>query len=298
MERALAWRLGLSAVLIPALYGLFVLDHRSGEPAPLLFLLALLLSLRSAWELCTLLHVRQMRTTALPVAMGCALVLLAAWWPHLRPNQTHFTSLEGIALAWTLSLLGLLALEAWRFREPGHSMESVGANLFAVTYAGVLLALTAQFRWAAGAQAGYLLLGSLIITTKFGDIGAYTAGRLFGKRKMAPRLSPGKTWAGFIGAIGGAILGSTLWLTWATPRFDAGWQPPPVWASALYGAIIGLAGLLGDLCESLIKRDVGKKDASVLMPGFGGLLDLLDSVLYAGPVALVLWRLLPLATWL
>jgi phosphatidate cytidylyltransferase len=65
-----------------------------------------------------------------------------------------------------------------------------------------------------------------------------------------------------------------------------------------YGLIIGLVGLVGDLCESLIKRDVGRKDSAALMPGFGGLLDLLDSILYAGPVAYVLWRTLPLATGL
>jgi phosphatidate cytidylyltransferase len=66
----------------------------------------------------------------------------------------------------------------------------------------------------------------------------------------------------------------------------------------VYGLILGITGLVGDLCESLIKRDVGKKDSSSLLPGFGGLLDLVDSVLYAAPVAYVLWKALPLATWL
>ena len=65
----------------------------------------------------------------------------------------------------------------------------------------------------------------------------------------------------------------------------------------MYGSILGLVGLIGDLCESLIKRDCEKKDAAELMPGFGGLLDLLDSVLFAGPVALLLWWILPLKTW-
>ncbi|MCA9055200.1 MAG: CDP-archaeol synthase, partial [Planctomycetaceae bacterium] len=129
------------------------------------------------------------------------------------------------------------------------------------------------------------------------DVFAYTVGRLFGKRKMSPLLSPGKTWAGFVGAMLGAALGSWLWLTFATPRFGDGWTPPPAWATVVYGLVIGLVALVGDLCESLIKRDVGKKDSAPLLPGFGGILDLLDSVLYAGPVAVILWRVLPLMTW-
>ncbi|MEQ9065714.1 MAG: phosphatidate cytidylyltransferase, partial [Gimesia chilikensis] len=74
------------------------------------------------------------------------------------------------------------------------------------------------------------------------------------------------------------------------------WSAPAWYWSILFGAIIGVVGLVGDLCESLIKRDVGKKDSAELLPGFGGLLDLLDSPLYAGPVAFLLWKLLPLVT--
>ncbi len=187
--------------------------------------------------------------------------------------------------------------EAVRFKSPGQSMESCGATIFVIAYAGLLIAVTAQLRWIATAEMGYLLLGSLVLTTKMGDIGAYTAGRLFGKRKMSPRLSPGKTWAGFVGAIAGAMLGSGLWLTFGCSLFDGITTAPPLWAALVYGALIGMAGLTGDLCESLIKRDVGQKDSAPLMPGFGGLLDLLDSVLFAGPVACLLWYWLPLRTW-
>jgi phosphatidate cytidylyltransferase len=117
---------------------------------------------------------------------------------------------------------------------------------------------------------------------------------LFGKRKMIPRLSPGKTWMGFWGALLGAALGATLWLTFAPGLFGETVKPAPLGWAILYGVILGLVGLVGDLCESLIKRDVSQKDSAPLFPGFGGLLDLLDSVLYAGPVAYVLWLVLPL----
>ena len=132
-------------------------------------------------------------------------------------------------------------------------------------------------------------------------VGAYFFGRLFGKRKMVPHLSPGKTWAGAVGALVGSAASAVAWLQFATPLFTPlNTQPwtPPFWiASAFYGLILGITGLIGDLCESLIKRDVGKKDSARLLPGFGGLLDLMDSVLYAGPVAYLLWKALPLVTW-
>ena len=78
---------------------------------------------------------------------------------------------------------------------------------------------------------------------------------------------------------------------------DSDWTPPAAHWAILYGVAVGIVGLTGDLCESLIKRDVERKDSAALLPGFGGLLDLLDSVLYAGPVAYVLWLVLPLRTW-
>ena len=198
--------------------------------------------------------------------------------------------------ALALSLLAIFFRSGVRYSEPGRSMEAVGADLLGVTYVGVLLAVTAQLRWVAGSQAGYLVLASLVIGAKCGDIGGYTLGRLFGKRKMVPKLSPGKTWMGALGALLGASLSCWAWLHWAPAYFFENAPPCPAGWSLLYGAIIGVVGLVGDLAESLIKRDVGKKDAANLMPGFGGLLDLLDSVLYAGPVAFVLWKVLPLAT--
>jgi len=188
-------------------------------------------------------------------------------------------------------------MNAARYRQPGASMETLGAELLIVGYVGVLLCLTAQLRWVAGAQAGYLVLGSLIIAAKCGDIGAYTLGRLLGRRKMAPYLSPSKTWAGAVGALIGSGLGAWIWLRSAPPLFDAAWPPCPALWAVVYGVLIGIAGMIGDLCESLIKRDLGKKDAAALMPGFGGLLDLTDSVLYAGPIAYLLWNVLPLRTW-
>ena len=122
---------------------------------------------------------------------------------------------------------------------------------------------------------------------------AYTFGRLWGKRKMVPLLSPGKTWMGGLGAIVGSCLGGWLWLTQGARLFSTPLQIDSLGNVLAYCGTMGVVGLIGDLCESLIKRDAQKKDSAQLLPGFGGLLDLLDSPLFAAPVALAWWYFQP-----
>lgn len=301
----LRWRLAVSAVLIPAFFALFWLDARLGESAPILLGLVILLALRGSGEMVDLLWTRSFTPNRVIVSASCVLVAAAAWWgrfghmPIKIPADDN--TLAQVMLAYSLTVLAMFALATYRYREPGASMETLGAELLIVSYIGVLLGVVAQLRWVAGADAGYLVMGSLLVVTKGGDVGAYFFGRLFGKRKMVPHLSPGKTWAGAVGALVGSAVSAVVWLHFATPQFAPAhsepWVSPNWFVSAIYGLILGVTGLIGDLCESLIKRDVGKKDSARLLPGFGGLLDLMDSVIYAGPVAYVLWKALPLVTW-
>ena len=301
----LLWRLLVSAVLIPSFFGLFWLDARLGESAPILLLLVIVLAMRGAGEMVDLLWTRSFTPNRIIVTASCVLVAAAAWWgrfghmPIKIPSDDN--TLAQVMLAYSLTILGMFLLATYRYREPGASMETLGCELLIISYIGVLLGVASQLRWVAGADAGYLVIGSLLVVVKGGDVGAYFFGRLFGKRKMVPHLSPGKTWAGAVGALVGSAASAVAWLQFATPLFSPDrnqpWAPPFWVASAFYGLILGVTGLIGDLCESLIKRDVGKKDSARLLPGFGGLLDLMDSVLYAGPVAYLLWKALPLVTW-
>lgn len=295
----LGWRVGVSVVLVPALVGVFMLDHRTGQAAPYLLILSLAIGVRAVWELCSLLDVRASRPSFAMTAACTGVVILSGWTGHLfnLPGFDDVRTLEVVAMVTAFAILALFLRSAAIFHEPGHSIDTLGSELLATIYIGLLLAVTAQMRWVAGAQAGYLALGSLVIATKCGDIGAYFLGRFFGKRKLIPRLSPGKTRMGAVGAFLGSGLGAWAWLTFATPQFDPSWTPPAWYWSVSYGVILGLVGLIGDLCESLLKRDCDKKDSASLLPGFGGILDLIDSVLYAGPVAYLLWRIMPLATW-
>ena len=297
----LGWRIAISAVLIPVLLGLFYLDHHSGAGAVWLLGLVVVLALRGAWELAQLLETRSFRP-AWWLAGLCAAGVAAASWispPAGVPAaaELRLDTLGPLGGMVTASVLVLLLSGMVRYREPGSSTETLGSELLIVCYAGLLLGVTAQLRWVAGAEAGYLVLGSVVICAKCGDIGGYAIGRLFGRTKLVPRLSPGKTRAGGVGALAAAAVAGWTWLQFATPRFGSGWQPPEAGWSLLYGGLIGLAGLVGDLAESLLKRDLEAKDSAALFPGFGGLLDLLDSILFAGPVAWLLWQVFPLITW-
>lgn len=293
----LGWRLLISAILIPALFVVFYFDAKAGETAPWLLGLSVLIAARGAWEMSHLLRTRSF-SPSVPLVMACSVATVAAnWYGRFGLLDTPPSSLlDGVGpalVAFALSLLAVFLSNAIRYREPGTSMETLGAEVLTVAYLGVLLSFAVQLRWVAGAEAGYYVLASLLIATKAGDIGAYTFGRLWGRRKMVPRLSPGKTWMGGLGALVGSGLGAYLWLHFAIGLFPLPPEAkPPVWIwCVVYGMALGVVGLIGDLCESLIKRDVGKKDSAALLPGFGGLLDLIDSVLYAAPVAWLLWAL-------
>lgn len=297
----LSARLIVSAILIPAFIGLCVADHHLGESAWILLGLCLFLAVRCCYEMGDLLSTRNFRPEWKLTAVGSAAVIASLWAArHFESFGPKWQSLSalGVPMAvFVVVVLLLLVREISRYATPGTSMETLAAGIFAVVYVGLFLTSTAQLRWVAGHEAGYFALASLVICVKLGDSGAYTFGRLWGKRKMAPVLSPGKTWMGFVGAVVGAVLGAVLWLRFGIRLFSPDW-PAPAWHWCLiYGIALGVIGLVGDLCESLIKRDVEKKDAAALMPGFGGLLDLLDSILFAGPVAYLLWIVLPLATW-
>ena len=126
-------------------------------------------------------------------------------------------------------------------------------------------------------ERGELAIFTVLIAVFVTDTAAYLVGRLVGRRKLVPRLSPGKTWEGFVGgAIGG------VFATWVA-NYREGYLEN--WEAIVLGLAIVIAATLGDLLESMVKRDVGVKDTGTLLAGHGGVLDRIDSLLLAGPVA-------------
>lgn len=138
----------------------------------------------------------------------------------------------------------------------------------------------------AGTQGSTVVVAALLVV-KSSDIGAYFTGRLIGKRKLAPRLSPGKTWEGFAGGLAFAVLVGWLASQWSVVQPSHA-IPSTTWLA--WGFIAGIAGPSGDLVESALKRYANVKDSGRVLPGMGGVLDVVDSLTIAGPLALWILR--------
>ncbi len=149
--------------------------------------------------------------------------------------------------------------------------------------------------------AGWLLVLITFFVIWVGDTAAYYVGRSMGKTKFAPRISPKKTWEGAIASVVGAMIVGVLWgkfgpslehVTWLVSR-EAGTmnRAPALWVWAVIALAINVAAQLGDLFESLVKRGADVKDSGTMLPGHGGILDRIDALLFAAPVALVMFLL-------
>ncbi|MDR1959732.1 MAG: phosphatidate cytidylyltransferase [Planctomycetaceae bacterium] len=187
----------------------------------------------------------------------------------------------GMVLVFASGILVAFAGEMWRYKRPGGVTINLAGAVFAMAYLGLLACFLVLLRMVYGI--GELL--SYVMIVKMNDIGAYTVGRLLGRHKMAPELSPKKTIEGGLGGLAFALFGSWFSLTILMSRHTDFIE----WFS--YGIAVALAGALGDLAGSLIKRDVQIKDSGTLVPGFGGFLDIFDSLLIAAPVAFFWWTL-------
>lgn len=156
---------------------------------------------------------------------------------------------------------------------------AISTTLFGLMYVPWLLNFIQKINFFSGVRGNYYVL-YFILVTKFSDLGAYCVGSLIGKHKMIPRISPGKTWEGF----GGAIVVSTLVsLTFAHFAKDKLMGMTPLHAVIL-GVLLSSTAVIGDLIESVFKREAGVKDSGNFFPGIGGILDLLDSLLFNAPL--------------
>lgn len=187
--------------------------------------------------------------------------------------------------AWLVGATAITAIVAlaWRLRAGSDGyVRDTAANLFGLLYLPFLLG-TWQLLIAAPDDGQQRIIAFIVVTIS-SDIGGYFAGILAGRHKMAPVISPNKTWEGFAGSVLGCMIAGAL-----TVELMLG---GPAWAGIVLGVAVVLAATVGDLIESLVKRDLGMKDMGRFMPGHGGLLDRVDSLLIAGPVAWVVLTLL------
>lgn len=220
------------------------------------------------------------------IVVGIALVAE----PHLHDHLGDgVRNLPMVPLILGLGLLWTVLAQMFRYAIEGF-FANVGSTLLGMIYLGISLNLLQHLALSeapGNPGRGTQLLMVFLGTAKLGDVTAYFGGRAFGRHKMSPRISPGKTWEGFsfsfVGAVGGAYIFSWLaGVICAQEPFDAWWKP------LIWGLVLGPLGVAGDLAESAMKRDAAVKDSGAAVPGFGGVLDILDAVILAAPVAFLL----------
>jgi phosphatidate cytidylyltransferase len=182
----------------------------------------------------------------------------------------------------TLGVAMALTLRTQPDQQPGLT---VVISVFAASYTGGLLAFSLWLRGLGGSGPGWsgaAILFLPVAVTWLGDTAAYSVGRAIGRHKLAPVISPKKTWEGAIAGLLATALGAMVYIEFTRPLVP--WTMV-IWEALAFGFAISVAGQLGDLFESRFKRDCGVKDSSNLLPGHGGALDRVDSLLFVFPVA-------------
>jgi phosphatidate cytidylyltransferase len=215
-------------------------------------------------------------SAVVPIAVGGALTALGAYLSAGRSAED--------AVLFVMAPLALTAAVAlgWRLRGgPVHYVRDAAASLLSIAYVPLMGSFLLL---AVGESHGTLRIVAMILCVVASDVGGYVAGVLLGRHQLAPVISPKKTWEGLGGSV---VLG--LALGWVTVHLLLG---APLWAALVFGLTVVLVGTVGDLVESLIKRDLGIKDMSGFLPGHGGVLDRIDSILYSAPIAWLLLHLL------
>lgn len=217
-----------------------------------------------------------MHAAIVPIVVGTAVSIIGAW----LVAQFDFIAPPTFIVA----CLGATILASFTSRLKGGPegfLRDVAASALIIAYIpllGVFISLLMR------ESNGSFRILAIVLCVIAADTGAYAVGSLLGKHKLAPQISPSKTWEGVIGAVAiSAVMGVACVLLF----LDAAW-----WVGIIFGVLVALAGTLGDLVESLIKRDAGIKDMSNFLPGHGGVMDRLDSMLVAVPVG---WLVLHLS---
>jgi phosphatidate cytidylyltransferase len=290
----LKYRLPLGILLIATLVGLLWLDERLAgtalppsvtralglsvlPPGSIIFAVMLPIAFMAARELA-----RIMREKGILAQTGvtCAAAILGLIASATVPQRfTGDTGASIVSAAAILTLLGSLAYYS-RHQNTQGVVAAAGGALLSFTYLGLMFGCVLAIR---RDHSAWVLLWILMVT-KACDTGAYFTGRAIGRHKLIPWLSPGKTWEGLGG---GVVLAAAVAAggVYALERLIPGEPLPSPAGAAVAGAFAAVIGQLGDLIMSLFKRDAGRKDSGHSIPGFGGVLDVLDSPLLVMPFA-------------
>lgn len=290
MEQALRNRLTYGPIMLAVLLLLLFLDawvqQRTGYRGVGLLIILMLILPPATVELAALFAAERIRPYRILSATGAGLLAIHAFCMQFE----QFRTISASSMAFIIVFVMLLAAlqRAW-MKQTHDAIVQMAGTVLATLYLGglgwFLMALRVKYSLRPnGFHGSTMVIVMILLVVKFTDIGAYFGGRAFGRHKLIPWLSPGKTWEGlFFGLLTAGLVGAIC----------ARWTMELLWYRGLiFGIIIGGVGQLGDLLESLMKRDAEVKDSGQLIPGFGGILDVIDSPLLAAPFAYLLFSLL------
>ena len=282
MTSNLAQRIAVSAIAIPLAVGLIRLG---GWPLAAALAVLGVLGTREVYDLARRQGIAPLRLVGYAAA---AAIPLATFWAKGSERPWAAPALYAGAVWLMLVMVSAMA------RGPeARPLSTVAVTVFGALYASGLLSFLIAIRHGGGTTAAvawpatWLVLLPLALTW-IGDTCAMAAGTLLGGPKLAPVLSPRKTWAGAVGGTAGALVAALLIGRLILPRVGVHLG---VWVLATVGGVLAVAGQVGDVAESLLKREVGVKDSSALIPGHGGVLDRLDSLYFVIPSAAGLYKL-------
>jgi len=222
-----------------------------------------------------------------------ALPILSAYLPNLNSSnsqtvqphcQLSNTTCVVCGIGLSISLMLFFQILVYGRKTHGESIRAVAFSTFVVLYVGTPFATLILIRGLGDESWGLLALLTTVLSVKAGDVGAYLIGNLIGQVKLCPNVSPGKTYEGAIGGAVFSVMCSFICFHWLS-RGSSLHSDLPLWVPILFGIVCSLFGILGDLSESLIKRELGVKDSGFLFPGMGGVWDVTDSIMGAATPA-------------
>jgi phosphatidate cytidylyltransferase len=283
----------MGAILVVLVIGVLIVDQALEPWFPFLFVVVAGLSVASTVELRRLLP-GVVRPAGWLCGVGIAALVSTNWLAHLLWWPAGVSPWLLIAGVFAALVVLVFLVEMANFHdiasragkpdlyEPGQAVTRMALAVWLLGYLGLLPSFLAQLRWLPPSlDHSTAALALTIFVPKCGDIGAYFTGRMLGRHPMTPVLSPKKTWEGAAGGLVTAAAMATL-LDRVGP---AALLQKNLALELGFGISLGVAGMLGDLAESLVKREGQQKDASQAVPGFGGVLDVVDAVVFAAPVA-------------
>jgi phosphatidate cytidylyltransferase len=249
-----------------------------------LYLFMTVVLARATWEYYRIAEARGLPSFKVWGTTGAVALISGGWFFYQQKDFGSRTSDYDVIVL----LIFALGVFVRQFPEKLNTrgIETMAISLFGLIYVAWLGNFITRINFATDSGRYWVMF--LVVVTKFTDIGAYLIGSTLGRHKMIPRISPKKTWEGTVGGILFAVGGSLLCWHFIRALGNDGLNLPHALA---LGLLLGVAAVIGDLAESLIKREAGVKDSSAILPGHGGALDLVDSLLFTAPLLYVYIRI-------